>query len=98
MRKESATEVSLRDFGPREEKIVNAAFTFPRGWGDERSETSSRSAPVRGDSQPLSRETLWLPETTLARVRLGRSEKGDFGREMLPSEGLVGENLEGDKS
>jgi len=26
------------------------------------------------------------------------SEKGTFGREMLPREGKVGENLEGEKS
>jgi len=29
---------------------------------------------------------------------LRKSEKGEFGREMLPKEGCVGENLEGEKS
>lgn len=57
------------------------------GWGSEGSETSSRSAPVMGESQSFGRETLRFMEHIVVRRCGLKDERGILGREMLPKEG-----------
>lgn len=68
----------------RDEKIVNAASTFLRGWGKDRSKTSGRLAPVMGESQWLEPINLKVHlKDVIVRLCHKKGEKGDHEREML---------------